>query len=574
MTGPLVLAVNCVYHESSACLFDGTRLVAFVEEERFSRRRRAKTPELHTADVLPKAAIRHCLNVGGVDWLDLDIIATSYNPNLRTVDVDEGGVVLGGWGSAEGEAAFLRSVARIPDALSALAGFDVTDMVRWVAHHQAHAASAYFASPYEDAAVLSIDGIGEKTTTLLGYGTGIKLEILREIVYPASIGLLWEEVATFLGMNRYAGPGKLLGLAAFGSSQRFRGQLEKVVLIGDGDFSVDNHYAGFRAADNRFAELFGPAYPAGAEMDSRAADVAAALQAITEDVLESLTSWLLDRTGSGNLCLAGGVALNCVANGRICRSGRVRGMYVQPAANDAGTALGAALHVLHSELGHTTRFTMSHPYWGPRHSEAELIAALTAADLEFSRCADVCEVAARLLADGKVLGWFQGFAEVGPRALGNRSILADPRRTGLKDAINLHVKHREYWRPFSPSILADAAPEWLERGVDSQSHGFMSFSYPVHEEKRSLIPGAVHFDGTARAQLVTEDLNPLYHRLISAFAELTGVPVLLNTSFNGPDEPMVSSPEDAVHRFRSSGLDALVLGDFLVTGRVALGGDS
>jgi carbamoyltransferase len=342
------------------------------------------------------------------------------------------------------------------------------------------------------------------------------------------------------------------------------------VLRADGSgFEVDNRWTRFRAyGGDRLEDLFGPRREAGAEMDHRDADLARALQEATEEVLLRLAGWLHEETGCDALCLAGGVALNCVAGGRLTRESGFSRFFVQPAANDAGTALGAALYLLHHELGHTERFVMRDPYLGPSFGDAELREALDSAGLAYVRCGDIEAVTARLLSDGRVVGWFQGAMEVGPRALGNRSILADPRRPAVKDTINLRAKHREYWRPFSPSVLAEEAADWFAVSGESLSHGFMSFTYPVRRERHSLIPAAVHVDGQARAQLVSGDLNPRYHRLIREFAGLTGVPVVLNTSFNGPGEPIVCTPADAVAMFRGSGLDALVLGDHLVTDRL------
>jgi carbamoyltransferase len=307
-------------------------------------------------------------------------------------------------------------------------------------------------------------------------------------------------------------------------------------------------------------------------MDTRDADLARALQLVTEEVLLGLAVWLREETGCDALCLAGGVALNCVANGRLTRESGFSHFFVQPAANDAGTSLGAALYVLYHELGCTDRFVMRHPYTGPSFTDADLRRELDAAGLSYMRCDDVATETARLLSEGHVIGWFQGAMEAGPRALGNRSILADPRRSAAKDAINLHVKHREYWRPFSPSVLKDHADEWLTVSGESLSHAFMSFTYPIHPYRRSEIPAVVHVDGCARAQLVTADLNPRYHQLISKFYSLTGVPLVLNTSFNGMEEPIVCTPEQAVATYHKSGLDALVLGDLVVTDRLSSSG--
>lgn len=565
----LVLGINSVYHESSACLLDGAKVLAFVEEERFTRVKRAKRLTIDNANVLPLAAIRYCLESTGATWSDISRIAYGYDPNIRPSASTSEDVQPGSWGSPEGEAIFQKTVRSIPSLLSKLAGEDIVDRFRWVAHHLAHAASAYFASPFEDAAVLSVDALGEQSSTMFAWGRGPAMEVLHEIVYPNSLGFLWEAISEFVGLDRYAGPAKLMGLAAFGRSDRFAAEMARVLRPGSPEFEVDNSWTRFRSyGGDRLADLFGQKRPADVEMDHRDADLACALQEATETALLAMATWLRERTGSDALCLAGGVALNCVGLGRLTRDSGFSRFFVQPAANDAGTALGAALYVLHHELGCTERFVMNHPYLGPSYEDEELCAAIDAAGLPYERCEDVAETTARLLADGRIVGWFQGALEAGPRALGNRSILADPRQSTVKDAINVRVKHREYWRPFSPSVLEEFAKEWFSISGESLSHGFMSFTYPVRPERRSSIPAVVHADGRSRVQVVTSELNPRYHRLITKFHEITGVPVVLNTSFNGPSEPIVCTPAEAVARYRKSGLDALVLGDLLITDRL------
>ncbi|HEY0640240.1 MAG TPA: carbamoyltransferase C-terminal domain-containing protein [Pseudonocardiaceae bacterium] len=573
MATRLVLGVNSVYHESSACLLDGATVLSFVEEERFTRVKRAKRLTLDNADQLPVHAIRHCLEAAGATWDDVSHVAYGYDPRLRPPPRDHEGVREGSWGSAAGERLFLETVHRVPLVLSELAGRDLTPGFRWVGHHLAHAASAYFASPYEDAAVLSVDALGEQASTMLAHGNGTKLVVLDEILYPHSLGFLWEAFSVFLGLDRYAGPAKLMGLAAFGRGDRFAGAMARVLRVSRDGFTIDDTWTRFRSYGNdRLEELFGPRREPGSEMDHRDADLARALQEATEEALLALANRLRRETGAPALCLAGGVALNCVGTGRLNRETEFDGFFVQPAANDAGTALGAALYVLHHELGLTDRYVMTHPYTGPAYDEDAMRAAVEEAGLPYTRSADVAADTARLLAGGAVIGWFQGAMEIGPRALGNRSIVADPRSPVVKDTINVRAKHREYWRPFSPSVLREHAEDWLVVGGESLSHGFMSYTYPVLPHRRASMPAAVHADGCARAQLVTPELNPRYHRMISEFHALTGVPVVLNTSFNGPEEPIVRTPAEAVRMYLRNGLDALVLGDLVVTDRLgALG---
>jgi carbamoyltransferase len=561
----LILGINSVFHESSACIFDGARLLAFVEEERLTRIKKAKRAAVDNAHELPVSAIEYCLAEAQASWEDIALIGYSYDPGLRGV-IPGDDVVPGDWGSETGEAAFQLSVRRVPQALSELAGTDVTERFRWVPHHLAHAASSYFASPYDDAAILSVDGIGEQTTTMLAHGRGGSLQVIDEFRYPHSLGFLWEQFSLFLGMDQYSGPAKLMGLAGFGRPEPFAAELARIVTRDGDSFRIDNHWTRFRAAGDRLEELFGPRRAPGAELDGRDADIAAALQATTEAVLGDLVARLRWETAAPALCLTGGVALNCVANGKIVRESGFEHVFVPPVASDSGGSLGAALYLLHHELDSADRFVLSHPYLGPSYDETALKAALADAGLDYAYCPDIAGRAAGIIAGGGLVGWFQGAAEIGPRALGNRSILADPRKALVKDEINLYAKHREYWRPFSPSFLAEHAPGWLETGAESPSHGFMSFTYPVLPQRRHEIPAVVHADGCVRGQLVTADLNPRYHELISAFHERTGVPAVLNTSFNDPHEPIVSSPEDAVRTYRNSRLSALALGDYLVVG--------
>ena len=562
--GGLVLGINGPFHDTAGALFQGHELPAFGEEERFSRRKKGKRAAVDNADQLPCRAIAYCLEEAGISLADVDLIGYSYDPRQRVPFPDDD-VVDGDWGSPSGEAAFQASLARVPGALSELAGVDVRDRFRWVPHHLAHAASAYLASPYDNAAVLSVDGIGETTTMLTAHGQGTSMQVLQEIHYPHSLGFLWEAVSMFLGLDQYEGPGQVMGLAGFGRPERFAEQLAKILTVDPDGFRIDNYYPRFRADKNRLHELFGPAREPGGRMNSRDADVAAALQTATEEVLLAAAVRLRAETGADALCLAGGVALNCVAIGRIAREAGYANLFVQPAAGDNGTSLGAALYLLHGELGWPDRFVMEHAYLGQSFTEQAMEQALEAAGLTYRREADVAASAARLIADGQLVGWFQGAAEAGPRALGNRSLLADPRDARMNDRINLKVKDRAYWRPLAPSVLAEAAPAWMDVGpAASPSHMTMNLTYPVRPAQRQRIPAVVHADGCTRAQLVTERLNPRYHRLISRFDQLTGVPMVLNTSMNGPGEPIVNSPDEAVALYLRSGLDALVLGDLLV----------
>ncbi|MGH9213658.1 MAG: carbamoyltransferase family protein [Acidimicrobiales bacterium] len=569
MGNPVILGVNSVYHESSACVLRGREVVAIAEEERFNRRKHAKPAEVHNADQVPAHAIRDCLARARLSARDIDYVAYSFDPGLRHRSPYDEPTTPGSWGSVEGERVFLQSLERVPSAVGAVVDEDVSERWVWVPHELAHAASAYFASPFEHAAVLAIDGIGEHSTALLAHGRGDHLDALETVAYPNSLGFIWEKVAKFVGLDEYSAP-KVMALAAFADPDRFRADFEKLVRSHANRFEVDIDRFRFRVEDyTLLEELFGARREPGQRVDTRDAEVAAALQACTEDLLFGLAEHLRSLTEAPALCVAGGVALNCVAMGRLLNEGPFEHVFVQPLAHDAGTALGAALWVAHTHAAPTDRdgpdrCVMADPYLGPSYDDQEVDAALAAAPVSVSRVPAPEIEAARLVEDGLIVGWFQGPAEVGPRALGNRTIVADPRRAGTKELINLRVKHREYFRPFAPAVLEEQASEWFDYARPSLSTRFMSFACEVRPEKRASIPAVVHVDGTSRPQTVSASINPRFHALISEFHRRTGVPLVVNTSFNTFDEPIVCSPTDAVRTFLRTGLDVLVIHDNVV----------
>ena len=555
---PTILGLNTVYHESSACLLRGCRPAAFAEQERFNRIKHAKPARIDNADEIPIEAIEYCLQQAGVRWDQLDHVAVSFDPELRSILPDEP-TAAGGWGSPEGEALFLERIRTLPDRLSEHAGQDLTGRWHWVPHERAHAASAFYASPFTEAAVLA-----ESSTALIAHGSALGIDELETVQYPHSLGFLWEKLSKFLGFGEYDA-GKVMALAAFGPAGEYADHFKNLVACRNGSFEVSLDQLLFRAERYEPLELlFGPRRPADGILGAREVGVAAALQTATEEVLFNLSRRAQRETGSRNLCLAGGVMMNCVALGRLLAQGPFKEIFVQPVAHDGGTALGAALEVYHASNEGTDRWIMHDPFLGPRFTEAEMEGALRDARLSFYRSPNVEREAAESIAAGRIVGWFQGAAEAGPRALGNRSILADPRNPATKDLINLKAKHREFFRPFAPAVMAEQAPDWFEIPRDSPSLRFMSFALPVRPDKQSLVPAIVHVDGTGRLQVVDRTLNAPFHRLISEFHRLTGVPLVINTSFNTYDEPMVLSPSDAVKTFLRTDLDLLFLGDFVV----------
>lgn len=578
----IVLGINAAYHESSAALLIGNRLVFAVEEERLSRVKHAKPALVSNPDKLPWLAIEACLKAGGLGSLnDCDAIGYSLVPGRRvaTLGCDPYPIdSADGFGTTRGEAEFDQRVRRVPQLLADYASDEgVANRVHFVPHHRAHAASAFFCSPLEHAALLVIDGIGEDATAWLGRGTREGLVAVEEIAYPHSIGLLWERVAVYLGFTEYDAC-KIMGLAAYGDPERFERQFDRLFAVNTNSssglqsrrFDIDASLARFRSGDVIGLEsLFGPRRTAGSPVAPRFADIAACLQKRTEQAVLALCHRLAIATGEKSLAYAGGVALNCVANARIESEGPFESVYVVGAAHDAGTAIGAAAEI---SQGLWNRRSISHrsvgPLLGPSYTRCEIDRALEQTGCTNENVADPVDTAVSLLCDGNIVGWFQGRLEFGPRALGGRSLLVDPRSDSIRERLNSHVKHREGFRPFGAAVLAEHASDWFEIPADRvglrHSRDLMIVAYRVRPGKAVLIPAVVHHDGTCRIQVVDRDSNPLFHRLLYSFFQKTGVPLLLNTSFND-QEPLVATPEDALRTFSQTEIDYLFLHDRLVS---------
>lgn len=560
-----VLGLNSAYHEPSACLLRDGELVAAVEEERFNRVRHGKVADLTNPHWLPERSIRYCLDAAGIGPDDLSLIGYSFDPARREaynvgVDVE---TVLDGPGTAEREGEFRALLEQVPSALSTLLKEDVSGRFRWVPHHLCHAASAFYASPFDEAAILSVDGIGEATSTWLGVGRGTKIDALREIPYPNSLGFLWTKASRFLGFGEY-GQWKVMGLAGYGDPSGFYSAFRKFVSYDDeGQFTVDPRYLQFRTPSFKaFEELFGPPRDPREEIEDRHKDFAAALQKVTNEAMLSFARWLHRTTGLRKLCQAGGVALNCIANRVVLEEGPFDETFIQPAANDAGTALGAAWYLWHHQGGHARGSGLAHVYLGPAADPEQTKTVLVEADEESVPDGVESEVA-RLLAAGEVVAWFQGRMEFGPRALGNRSFLADPRRPEVVHVLNDRVKHREFFRPFAASVLDERADDWFLFPKPSVSDAFMLYARRLRPERLGSVPAVTHVDGTSRVQRVYKGQNPSFHRLLSDFERLTGVPLLLNTSFND-SEPIICTPGDAVATCRRGGLRWLAIDGHLV----------
>ncbi|HJP94982.1 MAG TPA: carbamoyltransferase C-terminal domain-containing protein [Pyrinomonadaceae bacterium] len=555
--------------DSAATLIKDGEIVAAAEEERFSRRKH------HSG--FPYNAMQYCLDEAGIGIADVAHIGLYWKPwvlrhkalqalksavisrDMFKARVDRGVTQVG-----ESYLGMLRHPRRIRERFG-----DSDFKFHFLEHHLCHAASAFFVSGFDQSAIMTWDGTGEDTTTLFAHGEDRSIRPLKRIKLPHSLGQFYSAVTNYLGFDMFKGDEwKLMGLAAYGKPEYYDFFAKRVLSInGNHDFRVDirvldHHLAKHYQFSETFTRALGPPRAEGEELVEKHWNIAASAQKVLEDTALYLLSGLYEKTRSENLCMAGGVAFNSVMNGRIMTETPFKRFFIQPAAGDAGCSLGAALLVWHSRLNQPRKFRMEHAYYGPGFSSEDCAAALRAAGLQFHTLPDeqMLPRVAAMLADGAIVGWFQGRMEFGPRALGNRSFLADPRRSDMRELLNKKVKLREWFRPLAPSMLAEAADKLFGR---SHYDPFMITVLNVIEEKRANIPAVVHVDGTARPQTVTRDINPRYWQLIREFEKLSGVPLLLNTSFN-VQEPIVLSPEDAIKTFSRASFDALVLENHLV----------
>ena len=582
-----ILGISAYYHDSAACLLSDGQIVAAAQEERFSRRKHdARFPEL---------AARYCLDQAGIGVSDLECVGFYDKPLLtfeRLLETHLGTAPKGLQLYWKSMSVWLSQKLWIPQEVCRGLGADV--QVLFGEHHESHAASAFYPSPFEEAAILTTDGVGEWTTTSFGFGRGTELHTLGEIKFPHSLGLLYTAFTYFTGFKPNSGEYKLMGLAPYGEPKYAQRILDEIVALAeDGSFRLNldyfNYVAGLTMTSGAMDDLFdGPARTPETPLSQREMDIAASCQKVTEEVLLRMAATAHRETGMKNLCLAGGVALNCVGNGRILREGPFENLWIQPAAGDAGGAVGVALALWHRHFEQPRRVedgdSMSGSYLGPAYADDEIESFLAAQKAPATRLeADELSVrVAGILADEKVVGWFQGRMEFGPRALGARSILGDPRSSAMQSQMNLKIKYRESFRPFAPSVLREHVDEWFDMDTDSP---YMLLVAPVKEEKqirmtaeqealfgidklhvpRSEIPAVTHVDYSARVQTVRREVNAPYHDLLAAFHRLTGCPLLVNTSFNVRGEPIVCTPEDAYRCFMRTEMDYLVLGNFLLS---------
>ncbi len=583
-----VLGINAYHGDSSAAVLHDGAFASGVDEERLNRIK-------HWAG-FPSGAIRTTIADSGAGGGDIEHVAISRNPGAHLLDK-----VLFAFRrrpSFEAIRSRLGNQRRVGDIDTCVAAAvpGLRAKLHHVEHHRAHLASSFFCSPFEEAACLTVDGFGDFLSSMSAVGRGNRIEALDEVMFPHSLGIFYTALTQFLGFPKYGDEYKVMGLASYGKPTFLPDLRQVVKTVANGGFETNVDF--FRHASEgvtmswedgepfigslwteKLAELLGPAREPGSEITERHHDLAASLQAMYEEAFFHRVRWLLKKTGLRKLCLSGGCALNSVANGKLFRETDVTDVYVQSAAGDGGTSLGAALYVWHHVLARPRGFVMEHSYWGPQFDEPRVVSAMRgrlasfAGDVPESWVAvdgfevrrhqgveQLCSETADAIAAGEIVGWYQGRSEWGPRALGNRSIVVDPRRAEMKDVLNARIKRREPFRPFAPSILEERVGDYFE---ETYPDPFMIKVYPVRPEKRSVIPAVTHVDGTGRLQTVSRAQNPRYWGLIRSFEERTGVPVVLNTSFN-ENEPIVNSPEEALDCFLRTKMHRLVLGDWVI----------
>lgn len=558
----IILGLNYYFHDSSACIVKDGIMLAAIEEERLNR-------DKHT-QAFPELAVKRCLDIAGLTFDDVDHIAVSIKPTTN-------------WSNK------LGFLLKRPKLFMPFFGHHVVNayakqrrfkiwynkiwkrskkpQIHFIEHHLTHVAGSFFVSPYKKAALLGIDGSGEWATTWLGYGEDNKVEKFSESFFPHSLGSFYETVTQFCGFKPNYDEGKTMGLAPMGDPNVYKDEVDKMISVDKkGRLKVDLSYFNYQYLikdlySDKFLKIFGQPRAKDGEFKDNHTNTAAAFQHVLENKVLEMCKVLHDKTKADYLVISGGVSLNSVMNGRIVRETPFKDVYVMPAAGDNGTSIGAAYYLYNGLLKKERNFVHDNPYVGTTYSNEAIKKAIDGAKLKPEYVEDASEKAASLLKEGKIIGWFQGAMEIGPRALGSRSILANPAFPDMKRKINAEVKHREAYRPFAPSALVESYKDYFDLEVEAP---FMLKVCNVLKDKQDIIPSITHVDGTARLQTVNKETNPLYHSLIKKLGEKTGVPVVLNTSFNIQGEPVVESPKDALRCFYSTGLDALVIGNYVL----------
>ncbi len=569
-----ILGINAFHGDSSAALIQNGKLIAAVEEERFNRIK-------HWAG-FPAESIRFCLAAGDIQAEDLDYVAVSFDPRanlqhkvLFAITKRPSFKSIIDRVKRQGKSLSLKQ--QLADACGCSADA-IRATIHNVEHHSAHIASSFHVSPFEESAILSVDGMGDFVSTVAAAGQGTDVKRLSQVHYPHSIGFLYNAITLFLGFHNYGDEYKVMGLAPYGEPEYVE-QFRKLIFPKGDSFELNldyftHHKTGISMTwddgspvvqpfhSDQLEQLLGPAREARGEVTGRHQNIAHSMQVVTEEILFHLLNQLHKKCPSDNLCLAGGVAMNSVANGKITSNTPFKNLFIPGGAADNGTSFGAAFHVWHEILGEPRSFVQEHAYLGTEHSDADCAVALEAYDLDECKLErkELVERVVDALCDGQVIGWFQGRMEFGARALGNRTLLADPRRTDMRDIINLKIKFREKFRPFAPSILEERVSDFFE--IDEPSP-FMERVFPIRTEKREVIPAVTHVDGSGRLQTVSKKTNPLYWELIKAFEDRTGVPIVLNTSLN-ENEPIVNTPQQAIDCMLRTKMDAIVIGSYFI----------
>jgi carbamoyltransferase len=554
-----ILGISCYYHDSAASLLKDGKIIVAAEEERFSRKKHDNS--------FPQGAINYCLKEAKISIDEVSYVGFYEKPvvkferilqNVTETFPHSFGLFY------EAIPSWLNEKLKIRSKIKKDLGYE--GEVIFIPHHKSHASSAFYVSPFEEAAIVTVDGVGEWTTTAIHYGQGNEIKTLMEIKFPHSLGLFYSTITSFLGFKVNNDEYKVMGLAAYGNPEYYD-KLKRIIKIReDGSFKVDQKFFSYayekRMWSKKFEKEFGKPRRDGEKINERDENLASSLQKITEEVMLKIAKRAYNLTQSKNLCLAGGVALNAVANGKILEKSPFENIFIQPASTDAGGSLGVAFYIHHKILENSKRYKLEDVYLGPSFSEKEIKIFLEGNNIEYEKLSDsLLNEIAEQIAKNKIVGWFQGRMEFGPRALGNRSILANPCNKEMKDILNRKIKFREPFRPFAPTILYDSIEEYLENPYESP---FMTITFKVKKEKQKDIPSAIHVDGTSRIQTLRKETNPLYYSLIKKFEEIKGVPLVINTSLNKRGEPIVCKPKEAFNDFENTQMDILVLGNFLI----------
>jgi len=566
-----ILGICCYYHDASACLLRDGKIIAAAQEERFSRKKHDHG--------FPKLAVAWCLQEAEITIAQVDHIKKKKKPFLKFERLLSQHLEMfpKSWRTfAKAMPSWFNEKLRVPKLVKKFTGYRGT--ISFIHHHMTHAASSYLPSPFQEAAVLTVDGVGEWTTTTLGSAKGNDITLIKEIRFPHSIGLLYSTITAYLGFSVNNSEYKVMGLAPYGLMDRaknpYYAKLRQTIdFKPDGSYRLDMsyfvyHYKEAMPSQKLCDLLGGPITPRGAPMTKRHEDIAAAVQLVTEDALFGMLNHLHSIVPSENVVLAGGVALNSVANGKLLRNTPFKQIWIHPDAGDGGTSIGAALYLYNTILGNPRKYRFQSASLGPGFSDSEITSYLDEHQItyhKFKNDADLIQSTARLIFENNVIGWFQGRMEWGPRALGNRSILSNPCNHQMKEILNLKVKHREKFRPFAPVICAEDAPDYFECDMPvPEPTDYMLMVYPIKKKFRPVIPAVTHVDGSGRLQTIRRNQNERYYDLIKAFGKLSNVPILINTSFNIRGEPIVCTPHDAYRCMMGTGIDCLVMGSFLI----------